>query len=1170
MKKKLLSFVAFALIALMTQAQSWTKPSLKLTTDVVPEKAYIYNVEQGKFLTKGGAWGTHAAITPVVSNAFLYEIQDQGDGAYVLYCAKAANTGRLGRSTETEVYTDFKSGDWATTWSFYKNEETGYYRIRTAANDTHYGADKFTDDDPVNYGLYELAWNENGEDLTNGNGEPMGTNEGCYMQDPKDDEGWSFDWAFMTEDDYAVYNALTSLYNKLTEALEEGYSEAELAEQAALLSSTDVEAINAAVAAVTQMILDYGYNHATPENPFDVTDAITNPTFEGARDSEPTGWIDEYSNMKIQNNKAYHIWDDEADVESTEYGFQNFSQNWTASADASCGASNIYQVLNDLPQGTYILQADAIATSASASLEVNGAELYALSGAARYATPIDKNVYGAGGSGLPHRYQLFLTHMGGDLTIGYGLSAEGYAKWFGVDNIKLFYAGPVDNPGLVALASALEAAQPYVDYYAEESKYYYSEESKDELEKELKADEGLTDSEECLAAAGTINGLLKNIKAEVKSYSDLKKLIDRVNADMSKYESISALGDMHDEYKGAYEDKTATIAQIDEWIAAYDGFLVAAIKEAMKDASEENPVEITALFENLGFEENTAESKTPKNWTSNSGQFKARVNTAEVWNESFNAYTTLSDLPAGAYRITSHVLSRSGSSVENYNSEGTGVSAEFYANNSSVKVKSQHLGAGVEKLYSDDVNLTGDETNPLWAPNSMEGARVYFNVEDTPYFSEVTANLIKDGDPLVIGFRDLGGEDGTVEGNSWTIWSDVRVYYIGVSSNALYEEMCGLAQTALEYAENCQVTEGISKLEDAASAAEDVPVTASDEEITTAINSLNDAISYYNDGKGLVTKVYGAQSEYEGVMNEYEVDGETELEKILDEMSDAISDEVFPSNEKMQEWIDALPAARTAFVYAAVVKDDTPSEENPIDISDVMSNPKFDTHTSAGWVATKEGEGHIGGGQAEASGALETWNTTSFDIHQTISGLPAGFYRLSCQAIFRNGNNGDDTALAYYTDPVANNPMKFYVNNDSVSVTSIYAGVGTESLFVDGTEVAGQQTFVYEGTTYYTPNTMVSFKGYADALGCYDNVIIAEVKEGESLTVGLCFKNAAKYAWAPFDDFKIEAMGTTKPTAVENVSVAGDAPKAIYDLIGRRVAKAVKGIYIINGKKVVK
>lgn len=42
------------------------------------------------------------------------------------------------------------------------------------------------------------------------------------------------------------------------------------------------------------------------------------------------------------------------------------------------------------------------------------------------------------------------------------------------------------------------------------------------------------------------------------------------------------------------------------------------------------------------------------------------------------------------------------------------------------------------------------------------------------------------------------------------------------------------------------------------------------------------------------------------------------------------------------------------------------------------------------------------------------------------------------------------------------------------------------------------------------------------------------------------------------------------PTAVKSVTAeANEAEKAIYDLTGRRVQKATKGIYIIDGKKVV-
>ena len=44
--------------------------------------------------------------------------------------------------------------------------------------------------------------------------------------------------------------------------------------------------------------------------------------------------------------------------------------------------------------------------------------------------------------------------------------------------------------------------------------------------------------------------------------------------------------------------------------------------------------------------------------------------------------------------------------------------------------------------------------------------------------------------------------------------------------------------------------------------------------------------------------------------------------------------------------------------------------------------------------------------------------------------------------------------------------------------------------------------------------------------------------------------------------------GTT--TGVESVESSNNAPQAIYDLTGRRVSKAEKGIYIINGKKVIK
>ena len=1163
MKKRLLTFFAFALTALMVNAQSWAKPEIKLTTDQVPEKAYIYNVESNMFLTKGGAWGNHASVKPDVSVAFLYEMQAQGEeNTYKLHCSAAANNGILGRQSIEDVYTDWKAqADWGLTWEFIP--VTGGFIIRNAASDPQYGANKYTDDDPANYGLYILGYNPERDDLEKGSGDPMGTHEGIYMVDPDDAEGYTTLWAFMTEADYAAYNAQMALYNKLIDALEEGYTEAELAEQAALLSSTDIDAVNAAVAVVTQMVLDYGYTHATPENPFDVTDVIKNPGFDGTKGGTPANW--ECTNAVLQNNSTYVGWDEETGATTESPVFNCQIEQWT-SGTAITSPADVHQVLVDLPQGTYRLTGWCIATSGTAGATPEGAELYAQSGSVRYATTVAMT-NGEEGSGYPHLTTVEITHFGGDLTIGYSYT-PGSVKWWAADNFRLYYCGPVNNPGLVALQAVLGTAEPYIDEYDE--LYVYSDATKTELEQAISDANSVIaggDSDECQAQTNVIANLLTQVKAEISAYANLDKFATKVLGDVDKYPFIEELGDMADDYRGAYDDNKATVEEIEAWIAAYDDFVKNAIKAAMKDATEENPIEITPLFANLGFEENETESATPNNWTCDASAFKARVNTAEVWQATFDAYTVLNDLPAGAYKITAHGLARSGSSVENYNTNGEGITAEFYANNASVKVKDQALGAGAEQLYGNDVNLTGDEENPLWVPNSMEGARVYFNVENTPYVNEVTANLVNDGDPLRIGFRDMGNGDGTIVGNSWTIWSDVRVFYIGVSKNELYNEMVAIAQSTYDMEDKCLIEKGCSTLSDARDAADKLSSSSSEEEITNAINNLTDAIKYYNDGKALVNEVINLSTSgvYDEVLNNYEVSGESELSKILDELNEAITDEEFESNEQIEGWLKALPGARTAHIFAAVVTEQglTPTEEEPADVTDVMTNPSFATNNATGWTVSNTG-GSVGGGDAQRQGstAYEMWNGTAFDIHQVVPGLPEGYYTISVKALYRNENNGDAVAAEYFANPDSIGALaKFYANDTQVNVKSIFECAQAEDPAIDG-----QASYVYDGVTYYTPNTMISFENYAMDLNLYDNVLVVYLDGKTDLKVGLCYETTAAHAWFPFDDFKIAYMGTQAPTAIEGVEadaiMAGKV--AIFSINGQQQSRLQKGVNIVR------
>jgi len=1157
------------------QAQSWTAPTLKYTTDEIPSAAYFYHVDQSMFLTKGTTWGTHAALTSDASTAFLYEIQDQGNGVYKLYCAAAANTKYLGRSTESELYTDYNNqAAWSTEFEFYK-AESGFYHIRTAATSTNFGANLYTEDDPVNYGLYEMGWNSTNDDVDQ-NGASLGTNLGIFMLDPTLD-GLQLDWAFVTEEVYQVYSAQSALYNKLVEAYEMGYTEEELSEYSALLSSEDTEALATATAAVDQMILDYAYNHATPENPYDVTSVIVNPTFEGARSSEPAGWTDEYSNMLIQNNKAYYLWDDETEAETTEYGLNNFAQNWTSSGTDPIAASNIYQVISNLPQGTYRLTADCIATSASSALTVSGASLYAISGVINYQVDIDKNPFGAAGASYPHRYTLEVTHFGGDLTIGYGFT-PGYVKWFGCDNFKLYYCGPVDNPGLLALSSTYATAKQYYEEY--DYSYIYSEATYNTLGAELENADAVmaeADSEACTAEAQTLNALIATIQSEIAAYSKLSALVEKVTADITNYENITELSDqladMKDEYAAAYEDKTATVEQIESWVEGYDAFILEGVKAAMPNATEENPVEVTILGKNMNY----AENSLTEGWTvttgtvANQGAYKVTYNVGEVWSNTFSCMQTIEGLPAGKYILKAEAFYRTGNNDVAYNDYISGTDQILtYMVLGSAKALVVNQAAGAIEATAAPYNgyVEAGEGTGIWVPNSMESASYAFRTSDV-YECELSGYLAEDG-ALTFGFRN----DELTEANAWSVWSNVRLFYCGKSNSELYNQMLDWVQEASAVQDQVVViAEADNKINNALGTADQVTASSSEEDILNAIHQLKEAIDYANEGIALVTKVTSAYTTYSEMAGTVTSSDEA-FPALLEEVSNAIADEEFVSNEKMNEWLTDLAKKWTAYIQYDHLG---ATKEAPEDITAVIVNPSFDqgtndTNGATGWTFDyTTTNGHIGYNnttQQQGSGmAYEYWAVNSFSMQQTIVGLAEGYYHLTVNGLYRAGNNTDEVAAAYAADPEGARDMTFFANTKNVAMKAVYDGALTEDPAIDG-----QGTATLNGVTVYLPNTMIA-AGSFFALGQYTNELDVFLAEGEDLTIGLRLDgDVVNYNWCVFDDFTISYLGNgdeNMPDAINALETQPAKTQGIYDLTGRRVSKAQKGIYIINGRKVV-
>lgn len=753
-----------------------------------------------------------------------------------------------------------------------------------------------------------------------------------------------------------------------------------------------------------------------------------------------------------------------------------------------------------------------------------------------------------------------------------GVKGNSTQLWTIFDGFRLVYLGKPNNAGQLALDAAIETLVPYADNY--ETTYVYSTATNTAVTGLLaEARDFAGDNEQAyLDEANKIGEMVTKVKGEIAEYDTLKTFVAQVNIDKDKYAFITDLATMAEEYEEAYNDRTATVENINAWTSGYRAIVVAGIKAALPTASADNVIEVTYLFPNLGFEENKKESTKPTNWESNSAAFKARANVAEVWNVSFDAHATLTDLPKGAYRITAHALGRSGSSVDNYNAFVAGdknITAEMYANNVSTKLVSQAAAASATKLQDGDANV-GTEEAPLYVPNSMEGARVYFNAEATPYVSELATVISKDGDPLVIGFRD-NGTNGTVVANSWTVWSDVRVFYTGVNNSALKDEMMAIYDKVAAVQDQSLVVEANNKLNDAAGVAEDVAANASatEEEITAAIDQLNAALAYNDEAKTLVAKIIELQPTYTELVGQYTESTDTNFPALVDEVSQACLAENFESNEQIKGWIENLPKARTKYVYAAVVDAQglTPSETTPVNVTAVMNNASFDEGTNDtkgafGWTMTwKTDGGHIGYNTVEqqqlSGNAFEYWKLTAFEMSQTIVGLPDGFYRISCNGFYRPGNN-NEAALTLFNEGKAND-MSFFVNDQKTPMACVYAEAVTEALGAAG------EVNVPGTTDKYVPNSMESAGAYFKA-GKYLNQLTVEVKDGAPITVGLKLDgNVVDANWCMFDNFKIEALGTTTPTAVERVeNNATSTVSAIYNVNGQQQSRLQKGFNIVR------
>ena len=199
-----------------------------------------------------------------------------------------------------------------------------------------------------------------------------------------------------------------------------------------------------------------------------------------------------------------------------------------------------------------------------------------------------------------------------------------------------------------------------------------------------------------------------------------------------------------------------------------------------------------------------------------------------------------------------------------------------------------------------------------------------------------------------------------------------------------------------------------------------------------------------------------------------------------------------------------------------------------MDVTDTyIKNPRFDNNTSLGWEYTSNASSQQTGYEG-----MEFWNGT-FDIHQTITDLPEGKYRISVQAYYRTGDNG--ISYERYANGTESIPAYLYANDNSTPIASIYSEYLT-------TDIGSCWATRADGWSYrYFPNGMVS-GAYCFEQGMYNNSIDVEVTDG-TLTIGIVSNTYQNSNWCMMDNFRLEYYGKLVP--VKSITF----PKSLQTII---------------------
>ena len=202
----------------------------------------------------------------------------------------------------------------------------------------------------------------------------------------------------------------------------------------------------------------------------------------------------------------------------------------------------------------------------------------------------------------------------------------------------------------------------------------------------------------------------------------------------------------------------------------------------------------------------------------------------------------------------------------------------------------------------------------------------------------------------------------------------------------------------------------------------------------------------------------------------------------------------------------------------------------PADASFLIQCPGFgrnDTRVSAWNISGDCTNSTLSGGN-NTNNCAESFHSP-FTISQTLQDAPAGTYALTAQGFYRQDEGRTEQ------------PPVFFIGDNTVPLTSNSHG---ENSMEDASASFTAKRYTIAPLLFY-----------------YDGQ--------RPFTLGI--RGTATAQWVVWDNFQLKYLGSDNSTGIqEAVTSQKEQDDTVYDLSGRRVMKPSRGIYIKDGKKIIK